>query len=352
MKDNDFLKTLKKADIGIVEDFPESGYIDTGSYIFNALISGSIYKGLPDNRVTALAGAESTGKTYYALSCVKQFLIDHPTGTVVYFDTEFALEKDILDKRGIDGSRVILIQPETLQEFHTTALKVLDTYNTSENKIPMMFVLDSLGNLPTIKELTDATDGKYVRDMTKTQVIRSIFRTITQKLGKNHIPMIVTNHTYDVIGAYVPTKEMSGGGGLKYAASTIVTLAKSKDRDDDKNVIGSIIKLDTYKSRFSKEKQRVETRLSFETGVDRYYGLLDLAEKYKIFEKKPKGYLMPDGSTAYEKGIYAQPQKYFTKEILDRLDVAAQQEFSLGAQSANVDEAFDPETGELESIEE
>jgi hypothetical protein len=142
--------------------------------------------------------------------------------------------------------------------------------------------------------------------------------------------MIVCNHTYDVIGAYVPTKQISGGGGLKYAASTIITLAKSKDRDGDKNVVGSIIKARTYKSRYSKQDQLVELRLNFETGLDRYYGLLDLAEKYDIFKKVSTRYELPDGSKVFGTAIEKNPEKYFTQEILTRLDEVAKKEFGLG----------------------
>jgi RecA/RadA recombinase len=330
MKDNDFLSILKTADVAITEDFPVTGYIDTGSYALNALISGSIYGGFPNNRVVGLAGEEATGKTYFALSTVKQYLIDNPTGNVVYFDTEFSLEKAMLEKRGIDANRVHLIQPETLQDFRTTCLKVLDAYEKAKTKTPILMVLDSLGNLPTAKEVGDAMEGKDVRDMTKSQIIRSIFRVVTQKLGRSNIPMIVCNHTYDVIGAYVPTKQISGGGGLKYAASTIITLAKSKDRDGDKNVVGSIIKARTYKSRYSKQDQLVELRLNFETGLDRYYGLLDLAEKYDIFKKVSTRYELPDGSKVFGTAIEKNPEKYFTQEILTRLDEVAKKEFGLG----------------------
>ena len=118
--------------------------------------------------------------------------------------------------------------------------------------------------------------------MTRAQVVKSIFRVLTLKLGKANIPLIVTNHTYDVVGAYMPTKEMGGGSGLKYAASTIIFLSKSKEKDG-KDVIGNIIKCETKKSRFTKENAKIATRLFFdERGLDPYYGLLDLGEKYGV----------------------------------------------------------------------
>ena len=141
----------------------------------------------------------------------------------------------------------------------------------------MMMVLDSLGMLSTEKEITDALADKQVRDMTKSQLVKGAFRMLTLKLGQAKVPLIVTNHTYDVIGSYVPTKEMGGGSGLKYAASTIIYL--SKKEKDGKDVIGNIIKAKTAKSRLSKENQQVNVRLFYdERGLDRHYGLLELGE--------------------------------------------------------------------------
>ena len=141
----------------------------------------------------------------------------------------------------------------------------------------MMFVLDSLGMLSTSKELADSAEGKDTRDMTRAQVVKAIFRILTLKLGKANVPLLITNHTYDVVGAYVPTKEMGGGSGLKYAASTIIYLSKKKEKDG-KEVIGNIIKAKAAKSRLTKENASVDTRLYFDArGLDKYYGLLELS---------------------------------------------------------------------------
>jgi len=142
--------------------------------------------------------------------------------------------------------------------------------------------------------------------------------------------MIVTNHTYDVVGSYVPTKEMSGGSGLKYAASTIIYLSKKKEKEGTE-VVGNIIKCKTQKSRLSKENKEVEVRLFYdERGLDKYYGLLDLAEKYGIFVKSGSRYQVPDGTSQYGKTIMENPEKYFTGEVMQALDEAAQKEFSYG----------------------
>ena len=269
--DNDYAGLLSDGSIGDI-----GGYIDSGSYIFNALVSGSIYGGIPSNKVTAIAGESSTGKTFFCLGMVQSFLANDPEAGVIYFESESAISKQMIEERGIDSQRMMLVPVTTVQEFRTQAIKILDKYleQKAEDRKPLMFVLDSLGMLSTSKELADSADGKDTRDMTRAQVVKAIFRVLTLKLGKANVPMVVTNHTYDVVGAYVPTKEMGGGSGLKYAASTIIYLSKSKEKDG-KEVVGNIIKAKAAKSRLTKENSLVETRLFYDSrGLDKYYGLL------------------------------------------------------------------------------
>ena len=308
-----------------------TGTIDTGSYILNAALSGSIYGGVPNNKVTAFAGESATGKTFFVLGVIQNFLASNPDAGVVYYDTEAAVTKDMMENRGIDTTRVILAEPDTIQTFRHHALKVIDAYDKQpkDRRPPMMFVLDSLGLLSTTKEMEDSSDGKETRDMTKAQLIKATFRVLTLKLAKVKIPMLVTNHVYDAVGSLFPTKEIGGGSGLKYAASTIVMLGKKKDKDGTE-IVGNFIKAKTYKSRLTKENKQVEVRLSFTKGLDRYYGLLDLAEKHGIVKKVSTRIEMPDGTKTFAKTIYNEPEKYFTPELLDRINEAAKLEFSYG----------------------
>ena len=204
-----------------------SNFIDTGSYIFNGLVSGSIYGGIPGNKITAIAGESSTGKTFFCLGVVQHFLESNPDAGVIYFESESALSKDQIEERGIDSTRMMIVPVTTVQEFRTQSIRILDKYlqQPEDQRQPLMFVLDSLGMLSTSKEVEDSEAGKDTRDMTRAQVVKSIFRVLTLKLGKANVPMLVTNHTYDVVGSYIPTKEMGGGSGLKYAASTIIYLS-------------------------------------------------------------------------------------------------------------------------------
>jgi RecA/RadA recombinase len=306
-----------------------SGSIDTGSYILNAVLSGSIYGGVPNSKITAFAGESATGKTFFVLGVLKTFLDQNPKGGVIYFDTEAAVTKRMMTDRGIDVSRVVISEPQSIEEFRTNAIKMLDKYNEGDDKPPMMMVLDSLGMLSSEKELADTADGKNTRDMTKAQLLRGTFRVLSLKLAKANVPLLVTNHVYDVVGAYVPTKEISGGSGLKYAASSICMLTKKKDKDGT-DVIGNIIKVRMHKSRFTKENKGVEVRLSFDKGLDRYYGLLELAEKYEVIKKVSTRYELPDGSKVFGKNINEDPEKYFTPDVLAQLDECAKKEFLYG----------------------
>ena len=333
----DFLKEIVK-EIGddftkVAQDIDETErFIDTGSHIFNSLVSGSIYGGVSSNKITAIAGESSTGKTYFSLAVVKNFLDTNPDGYCLYFDTEAAVNKGLLESRGVDLDRLVVINVVTIEEFRSKALRAVDKYMQMpiEDRKPCMFVLDSLGMLSTEKEIRDALDDKQVRDMTKSQLVKGAFRMLTLKLGQANVPLIVTNHTYDVIGAYVPTKEMGGGSGLKYAASTIIYLGRKKEKDG-KEVVGNIIKAKTAKSRISKENKQVEIRLFFDDrGLDRYYGLLELGEIGGIW-KNVAGRYEINGKKIYAKQILANPEEYFTPEVMQALDEIAQKEFSYGS---------------------
>ena len=330
---NDIVKDIGNEYAAVASDIDETeSYVDTGSFIFNALVSGSVYGGLSGNKITAIAGESSTGKTFFSLAVVKNFLDQNNTGMVLYFDTESAITKSLLEDRSIDTSRVVVLNVVTIEEFRTKALQCVDKYMKLDEgeRQPMMFVLDSLGMLSTEKEITDALADKNIRDMTKSQLIKGAFRMLTLKLGKANVPLIVTNHTYDVIGSYVPTKEMGGGSGLKYAASTIIYLSKSKEKDG-KEVIGNIIKAKTAKSRLSKENQEVKIRLYYdERGLDKYYGLLELGEAGGLWQNVGGRYEI-DGKKIYAKAILADPETYFTEEVMEKLDVIARGTYSYGA---------------------
>ena len=341
-----FIKDLVKASgneyANVVSDGVAAGdvdsFVDTGSYIFNALLSGSLYGGLPKNKITAIAGESATGKTYFALGMCKQFLEDNPEAAVIYFESESAISKEMIEDRGIDSNRIVIVPVVTVQEFRNQAINILDKYlETPEDKRPpMAMCLDSLGMLSTTKEIEDTAEGKETRDMTRAQVVKGAFRVLTLKLGRAGVPMIVTNHTYDVIGSMFPQKEMGGGSGLKYAASSIIYLSKKKEKEGTE-VVGNIIHCKNAKSRLTVENRMVDVRLNYETGLDRYYGLLDLALASGIFKKSSTRIELPNGKTEFGKTINNNPEKYFTDEVMERLEVVVRDYFKYGNENRTDD---------------
>ena len=331
----DVAKEIGNEYAGLVSDGVSAGdnanFIDTGSHIFNALVSGSIYGGVPSNKITAIAGESSTGKTFFCLGIVQHFLDSNPDAGVIYFESESAISKQMIEDRGIASDRMLIVPVATIEQFRTQACRILDNYvdQPEDKRQPLMFVLDSLGMLSTEKEIADVVADKQVRDMTKSQLIKGAFRVLTLKLGKANVPMLVTNHTYDVIGSYVPTKEMGGGSGLKYASSTIIYLSKKKEKDGTE-IVGNIIKCKTQKSRLTKENSQIETRLYYDKGLDRYYGLLELGEKGGLWKNVAGRYEM-NGKKVYAKQILKDPETYFTTEVMQALDEIAAQEFRYGS---------------------
>ena len=331
----DVAKEIGNEYAGLVSDGVSAGdsadFIDTGSHIFNALVSGSIYGGVPSNKITAIAGESSTGKTFFCLGIVQHFLDSNPDAGVIYFESESAISKQMIEDRGIASDRMLIVPVATIEQFRTQACRILDNYveQPEDKRQPLMFVLDSLGMLSTEKEIADVAADKQVRDMTKSQLIKGAFRVLTLKLGKANVPMLVTNHTYDVIGSYVPTKEMGGGSGLKYASSTIIYLSKKKEKDGTE-VVGNIIKCKAQKSRLTKENSQIETRLYYDKGLDRYYGLLELGERGGLWKNVAGRYEM-NGKKVYAKQILKDPETYFTIEVMQALDEIAAQEFRYGS---------------------
>jgi hypothetical protein len=177
--------------------------------------------------------------------------------------------------------------------------------------------------------------------MTRAALVKGAFRALTLKLGKVNIPLLITNHVYDVVGVYFPTKKMGGGNGPLYSASQVVFLSKKRAKDGegkDAEHIGSIITCVLEKSRFTIERKKVEILLRFDSGLSRFYGLLDLAEKFGIVVKKKSDkdarktvWVFPGGNEASsEKEVYEKPETFFNKEVLDLIDEKCKDEFLYG----------------------
>jgi RecA/RadA recombinase len=323
-------------------------FYDTGSYMMNALITGDFFKGVPEGKITSLAGDPGTGKTFIALSVVKNFLNEHQNGHVIWYDTENAITKEMFTDRNIDYERIVYSPVATVEDFKKETLKWLNEYNHAEeeDKVPVIMVLDSLGGLTTKKTVDDTLNEKEVVDMTRPKLIKSAMTILALELQKAKIPLIVNNHIYDSISAY-SGKQMSGGSGLKFFSSTILFLTKRKEKDGTSQ-IGNIITARAEKSRFTIENSKAELYLSFKTGLNRYHGLLPIAEEAGIFKRVGHRYETADGRKLYEKQIMAEASTFFTPSVLEQLNVQVKELFSYG--KAEEEELFvetlDEETNE------
>lgn len=348
---NSVIKEIGKEYASVASNIVENEtYVDTGSYILNALVSGSLFGGISQNKISVLAAPEACGKTFIALSVVRNFLEKNPDGFCLYFDTESAITKKMLESRGLDTKRVVVINVVTIEEFRRKALKAVDLYmkQNEDERRPCIFVLDSLGMLSTMKEISDALAEKDTRDMTKAALVKGAFRMLTLKLGQANVPMIVNNHLYDTMELY-GTKKMSGGSGSAYSASTILYISKSKEKEGTE-IKGVILKFRTMKSRFSKENQEVEVRLFYdERGLDRYYGLLELGAEAGVIPRSGNRYVI-QGKKLARKQIMDSPEEYFTQDLLEQLDEYAKSKFQYG-RSAGSDNSGEESDEEPDSAE-
>lgn len=350
-------KHLKKTNKYATVDEPTIGeltnFIDTGVYSLNALLSGSIYKGFPSNKIVVFCGDSGVGKTFYMLLILKNFLEQHKDGKVIIWDSEGDIRQAEMVKRGLDTSRIAVVPVRSVQEFGTSVKQALDYYMEKEEKsYPLFLALDSLGHLASAKETQDMTDGANTVDMTRAKAIKAVFRILTLQMAEANVPMFVTNHVYSSMSAYA-AKGMGGGSGPTYASSQIITLTKRKEKDANKNIIGGVISATTTKSRFTKEGKKIETLLFNTSGLDRFYGLHLIALKTGIFKKISVKIELPDGTLIKANELAKNPEKYYTKEVLDLIDEACQKEFLYGnADDSILYEELDTVEDDLESDEE
>ena len=283
---NDFLNKIapdgEMLDINPLAKIDE--WISTGSYVLNAALSGSLFGGLPNRRSLVLAGEEGTGKTFIAMSIVRN--AQKMGYTPIYFDSEGSIDIDFAAKLGVDVSNIRLQPVNTVEEFSHIASQIVDQIEQDKAKgitpPKIMVVLDSLGNLSSIKESEDTLSGDNKRDMTKQQAIRKLFRVNGMKFAKHGIPFVINNHVYDSMSMFT-AKEISGGGGVKYNASIIFVLSKGKLDDaegekkaKEKNVdavrVGVTIYVTPIKQRFAKPI-KVQLHIPFYKKPNPFVGL-------------------------------------------------------------------------------
>lgn len=299
-------------------------YIDTGCMALNAIISGSMYKGIPRGRLTGFSGPSQTGKS---LICKKVIACAQAAGYyAVVFDSEVAFDGAGAELLGIDTDRVRYYPVETVEQCRNQCSRWLDNIISANaetpGKVPKMIgIIDSLGNLASTKELEDAAKGKDAADMgLRAKALKSMMRVLTYKAAKAGVPIVFTNHTYDDPGASTPAlvKPMSGGKGAVYLASVLVQLGVKQEKNDEvkekmkkmfakkqgkdyvepeegapeadqsdtiaisHNINGVTLSALTVKNRFVPPFLKTEIYLNFKTGLDKYAGLLDMAQAFEI----------------------------------------------------------------------
>lgn len=257
-------------------------YIHTGSYILNACMTGSLFRGVPTGRVLTLAGEPGTGKSFLAISVCRE--AQKKGYTPVYMDSEGAIDREFVERLGCDSSKFIIKQVTTISEVSTFMANLLQKVNAypEETRPKLIFVLDSLGNLTSSKELTDTLEANAKRDMTKQQEVKALFRTNATALAKAQAPMIVCSHIYKTLDLF-SKNVVSGGSGIQYNSSLTLMLstAKLEDKEAEKiaekkigdfTKVGVIVTAKPEKSRFT-IPQKVKFQIPFFKAPNPFVGL-------------------------------------------------------------------------------
>lgn len=317
-----------------MSDFSEiTEYIDTGNYHLNACVTGSLFKGWPNNRACSVAGPSGTGKTFLMLNTVREAIAKGYS--VIYYDSEAAIDKDLMKKFGIDLSKVNYQPINTVQEFRTsvtTITKKMQEAKRNGAELPkIMILLDSAGNLATQKEIDDAVSGSEKSDMTRSKILKSIFRIIMTPLADLKIPFLFTNHTY-MSQDFMPSINVGGGTGPEYAASIVLILTKAQLKDGDQKV-GIVVTARPSKNRFAKPNP-IKFHLDFSKGMNRFVGLekyatwdicgvtrgtIDPKTKEKIPKDTARTWICKHLDTTVSNAEFF-TEKVFTPEVLKQID--------------------------------
>lgn len=335
------------------DEFPIRDMISCGNYLLNALIAGNYKCSVPSGRSIQLAGDKGVGKTYIATEiCKEAQKIDYG---VVIFDSEFANnDKRKAEERGLDTSNVLWVGIDTIEDAKTQMLKMLEEIDPEER---IIFLMDSIGNLPSKKELEDSKAGVEKRDMTRAQALKALFRTVTMQCGYKNVPLIVINHVYANTGSMFGGNVIAGGGGPAYGTSIIIEFSKAQDKDGN-DVIGAIITCKSRKNRMAKENQSVKIFLNYNTGIGKYSGLLEffIEEGIIIPTAKPnKNGSLPKTCKFKYKGAEMTRKdfspEFWEKELADEMGEYLSNKFRyMSAAEEILDDDFD-DNGELDEFE-
>lgn len=328
--------------------FNAKDVIPTDIPIINVAFSGDIDGGLVPG-LTILAGESKSFKTLLGLMCVKAYLRKYPDAVCLLYDSEFGVTPDYLKMNGIDTERVIHIPIEHVEQLKFDIVKRLEAIDRGDKVIIM---LDSLGNLASKKEVEDALEEKSVADMSRAKAIRSLLRIITPHLTTKDIPAIVINHVYKEIGLF-PKDVIPGGTAVTYAANQIFIITKAQIKDGTE-ISGYKFTIGIHKSRYVREKSKLPFEVNWESGINRYSGLLDIALEGNFLCKPKVGWyaeMDPEtGEVLSDKNYRAKElDGKFWKPILDKPEFKEyiKRRYQIGATPL---ENFDYEDVEVDTI--
>lgn len=294
--------------------------IPTSVPMINVALSGTIDGGMTPG-LTMLAGPSKHFKTGFSLLLVSAFLQKYPDGTILFYDSEFGTPESYIDSFDINKENIVHSPITDIEELKFDIMTQLKEI-TRDDKILIM--IDSIGNLASKKEVDDAIEGKSVADMSRAKQLKSLFRMITPHLSLKDIPMIVVNHTYKEIGLY-PKDIVGGGTGAYYGSDNIWILGRQQDKDGQE-IAGYHFVINVEKSRYVKEKSKIPITISYEGGINKFSGLLDVALEGNYVAKPKAGwYTVVDRSTGElgEKNYRASDildNKIFWKAIFEKTD--------------------------------
>lgn len=261
-------------DTSVLKDskfFNKKDMIQTPVPILNVALSGSLTGGLTPG-LTVFAGPSKHFKTAFALMLAKSYLDKYDDAAVLFYDSEFGSPQSYFDSFGIDTNRVIHTPITDIEQLKHDSMAQLGNINRGDH---IIIIVDSVGNLASKKEVEDAIEGKSVADMSRAKQMKSLFRMITPHLTIKDIPMVVVNHTYKEIGLY-PKDVVSGGTGVYYSADNIYIIGRQQEKDGTE-LTGYNFIINIEKSRYVREKSKLAVEVSFEGGISKWSGLLDIA---------------------------------------------------------------------------
>jgi len=252
--------------------FAEKDMVSTPVPAFNVALSGRLDGGLTPG-VTTFAGPSKHFKSAFALLAASSYLNAYEDSVMLFYDSEFGTPQGYFEAFGVDMSRVIHTPITNIEELKHDVMVQLDGIKRGDKVI---IVIDSIGQLPSKKEADDALEGKSVADMTRAKQIKSLFRLITPHLPMKNIPLLVVNHVYKEIGPMYPKDILAGGTGNLYASDNIFFVGRQQEKVDDQ-IAGYNFILNVQKSRFVREGSKIPIEVTFEGGIKKWSGLLDIA---------------------------------------------------------------------------